>query len=210
MDNSGVDREELKRMSEELARENATLPRTLQKAKLFELILRHSRISVDEDNIFQVRLEEAFFKGRKLMVQQRLDWQWAFEENEFAEDTDYMLDAWRQHGAFHAVPDFGHTSANTPRLLELGFAGLLSRVRQYAAREGLSEKQRTMYEACRITLQACVDYTARLAQAVRPYDEESYRALQQLTVGAPRNTYEALQLLLMYFFLPPCILYART
>ena len=210
IEDSGVSREELARMCEELAQSTASLPRVMQKAKLFELILRHARVAVDEDDIFQDKIDESVYTGQKLMVKQRVEWQWDIEGRCLGQDTKEVLDAWRLFGAFHASPDFGHTSPNTQRLLELGFVGLLARVERYAAQEGLSEKQQVMYESCRIMLQACIDFTARLAQAVREHDEDNYRALQQLTVGAPRNTYEAMQLLLLYYFLHEFVAGARV
>ena len=197
-------------MCEQLAEDTASLPRAIQKAKLFELILRHARVAIDADDIFQDKIDEAAYSGQKLMLKQRLEWQWDIEENQLGEETKEVLDAWKLFGAYMAAPDFGHTSANTQRLLELGFVGLLQRVQCYAAQDNLTQKQQTMYESCRIMLQACVDFTSRMAQAVRPYDEESYRALTQLTVGAPRNTYEALQLLILYFFLHDYVAGARV
>lgn len=210
INDSGVSREELARMCDELAKSTASLPRTLQKAKLFELILRHARIAVDEDDIFQDKIDESVYTGQKLMARQRVEWQWEIEGSYLKEDIKEVLDAWRLFGAYHASPDFGHTSPNTQRLLELGFVGLLRRVERFAAQEGLSEKQRVMYESCRIMLQACIDFAGRLAQAVRPYDEDNYRALMQLTVGEPRNIYEAMQLLLLYFFLHEFVAGARV
>ncbi len=210
IDDSGVSREELARLCDELRQHTAALPRTLQKAKLFELILRHARIAVDEDDIFQDKIDESVYYGQKLMTRQRVEWQWEIERNELAEETVEVQDAWRLFGAYHAAPDFGHTSPNTQRLLELGFVGLLARIERSAARDGLSEKQKTMYESCRIMLQACIDFAERLAVAVRPHNEENYRALHQLTVGAPRNSYEAMQLLLLYFFLHEFVAGARV
>ncbi len=210
IEDSGVSREELARMCEELAQSTAALPRVLQKAKLFELILRHARIAINKDDIFQDKIDESVYTGQKLMAKQRVEWQWDIEGRCLGQDTQEVLDAWRLFGAFHAAPDFGHTSPNTPRLLEFGFVGLLGRIERCAVQEGLSEKQQVMYESCRMMLQACIDFTARLAQAVREYDEDNYRALQQLTVGAPRNTYEAMQLLIIYFFLHEYVAGARV
>lgn len=210
IDDSGVSREELARMCNELAKSTASLPRVLQKAELFSLILHNARVAVDKDDIFQDKIDESVCTGQKLMLKQRLEWQWDIEGRCLGEETAEVLEAWRLFGAFHASPDFGHTSANTQCLLELGFVGLLARVERYAAQEGLSEKQQIMYESCRIMLQACIDFVGRLAQAVRPHDEDSYRALKQLTVGAPRNIYEAMQLLLVYFFLHEYVAGARV
>ena len=145
IEDSGVSREELARMCEELAQSTAALPRVLQKAKLFELILRHARIAIDKDDIFQDKIDESVYTGQKLMVKQRVEWQWDIEGRCLGQDTQEVLDAWRLFGAFHAAPDFGHTSPNTPRLLEFGFVGLLGRIERCAVHRPSTAARRDNY-----------------------------------------------------------------
>ena len=41
----------------------------------------------------------------------------------------------------------------------------------------------------------------RLADAIEPYNRENAKALRAIAVSAPSNIYEAMQLLVLYFFM---------
>jgi len=50
----------------------------------------------------------------------------------------------------------------------------------------------------------------RLADAIRPYNEENSLALSNIAIGKPSNLYEAMQLLVIYFFLHEFIFGTRV
>lgn len=175
--------------------EASDLPRAIVKAKTFALICEKGQISPDRADIFQDKLN-----GGKIMHDQRKRWEKAVVDAYLKEESEANHGA-RKCGAYYGHGDYGHVSPNSKLLLEVGFRGLLERVERLAAREDLTKSQHVYYDSCKIVLNAMMTAAARLADAIRPYNTANAEALDQLAVGAPRNFYEAMQLIVLYFFL---------
>lgn len=192
---SGLSEDELLDCYNQLMLNEKCLSKALIKAKTYELLASKSRIAVDKEDIFQDKL----FSGN-IISNQRNVWQneviEKFLSNEFRKKTD----AREKYGTYSANSDFGHTSPNSKLLLEVGFAGLLRRVEEAAAKNGLNEKQKDFYNSCIVTLNAILTYLCRLADAIEPFNKNNAIALKNLTIQAPSNIYEAMQLLIAYFF----------
>jgi len=191
---TGMTAEELKPLILEI--EHTGLPKAIIKARTFELIAEKGKIAVDADDIFQDKL-----MGRGLMTDQRWRWERAVTERYLSSETEEIRRAWGEFGAYDAMGDYGHTSPNTRLLLTLGFQGLLERVELASRREGLSDGQRDFYESCKTVLRAMKTVAKRFAEATEPYNEENAAALRSIAEGAPKNIYEAMQLLILYFFM---------
>ena len=171
------------------------LPKNIIKAKTFEMILKNSRIAIDKDDIFQDKLF-----GRDMIASQR--WTWEREVIiEKLSDMHSKVSAAYECGAFSAGSDFGHTSPNSQLLLDIGFTGLLNRINEYSQKTGLTQKQKDFYESCKICLEAILYFIKRLANEIEPYNKENSIALYNIANGKPQNIYEAMQLLIVYFFL---------
>lgn len=196
---SGVSPKELEQMYQQLIRDTAAQPRNIIKAKTFQMILQHSRIAVIPEDIFQNHLQEGT-KWDGIMATQRFLWEKEIRESELRDDFFTIQEA-QQTGAYYAGSDFGHTSPNTQLLLDIGFTGVLERINRYAARENLTQKQKDFYESCRITLESIILFVEKLAKATEPVSKENSTALYSLAKGKPGNIYEAMQLLIVYFFL---------
>ncbi|MBO7170198.1 MAG: hypothetical protein J6W28_03370 [Clostridia bacterium] len=194
MADSGKSEAEMRRLVAEI--ESTFSSKATVKAKIFEAILTHAPIAVEKSSIFQDKV-----LGYRLMKEKTWLWEQQVKDAHFPELAAQVFYAGRKYGAYSANSDFGHTSPNTRLLLEVGFSGLLSRVRLAAAREGLTEKQKTFYESCETVLSAMMTVAHRLADATAPYNEANAVALRHIAEGAPSNSYEAMQLLLLYFFL---------
>ncbi len=192
---SGVSPEELKEMYNSIMQNCGDLPKNIIKAKTFEMILKNSRIAIDKDDIFQDKLF-----GRDMIEIQRRTW-----ENKIIKEklTDFhsQVSAAYECGAFRASSDFGHTSPNSQLLLDIGFTGLLDRINEYSQQTGLTKKQIYFYESCKICLEAILHFIKRLANEIEPYNKENSIALYNIANGKPQNIYEAMQLLIVYFFL---------
>ena len=201
---SGLDENELGVLYEDFMKNGSGENRALLKAKLFSLICSKSQIAIDKDDIFQ---DKIFYTN--FLYSQRRTWRRETIKR-FLEKERAELDVAYKHGACDADVDFGHTSPNSALLLRVGFQGLLRRIEQTEKIKGLSQKQKEFYESCKITLDACVTFALRLADAVSPYDAENEKALRQIALGAPTNTYEAMQLLIVYFFLHEYVLKTRV
>ncbi len=192
---SGVSPDALNELYADLMRSTADLPKCIIKAKTFEMILDKSRIAIDKDDIFQDKV----YSG-SLMVNQRYHWEHVIRQKYLKEEYDKTCEAF-EAGAYSANSDFGHTSLNTKRILELGFKGLLDRVCEYSNQENLTDKQKEFYQSCEICLNAVLRFTERLSKEIEPYNKENSEALNNLTHSKPQNIYEAMQLLVLYFFL---------
>ena len=166
------------------------------KAKTFEWIVNRANIEVDPKDIFQ----EKFLCGN-LMKEQRSRWEKEVRSRYLQVEYEEMRQAWDEFGAYEGMSDFGHTSPKSRLLLQIGFTGLLDRVEKASSQESLTEKQMNFYESCKIVLSAMSTAAKRLADAVKPYNKANSEALLHIAEDAPQNIYEAMQLLILYFFL---------
>lgn len=189
---SGLDKDALTAAANEM--EGKYSSASLIRANLFAYIAENARLAIDPEDIFQDKLD-----GTGVIKKLRIRWEKALKEARLPEQFDLVTKAWKTYGKFYATSDYSHTSPNSRLLLQLGFPGLRDRVRAYAARQGLSEKQKEFYHCCDIMLTAMCIAAHRLAEAIRPVNPANADCLERICQGAPRNTYDALQLLVLYF-----------
>lgn len=191
---SGLSEQELEAAVQDM--EKSGLPKALIKAKILELIAQKGRIAIDKEDIFQDKLE-----GKGILRKQRMRWAKQVQEKHLPEETREMDCAWFELGAYRGNADYSHTSPNSRLMMQIGFSGLRDRVLEAAQREGLTPKQQEFYQSCRIALEAVMTVAQRLAAAIKPYNEENSAALLKLANGKPETIYEAMQLLVLYFFM---------
>lgn len=191
-----TDKSELTAEYERIVSDNKDSYHGITKSKIFEMILTKGAIAIDKDDIFQDKLL-CFDLIKKQNEKTTLNFWNTYLPDEYKEKTD----AYNNTGAFGGGHDFGHTSPNSELLLKVGFSGLLKRAEEYSKKDGLSKKQKDFYESCIILLSAIPVFLNRLADQIAPYDCESETCLRNIAAGAPKNTYEAMQTLISYFFL---------
>ena len=168
--------------------------KAIAKAKTFDAVVTYSDIAVDICDIFQEKL-----RGYSLMLDQRYRWEREIVDKYlFVENAEVKQAV--ECGAYCSGSDFGHTSPNTVLMLELGFAGLRERCITASARAGLSEEQMDFYNSCAIVLTAIMKLSMRLSEEIAPYDHECAQALSNISKSKPSNIYEAMQLIILYFF----------
>jgi len=195
IEESGLSEEALCAACDDLMKENPSMSHALVKAKTFALICEKGRIAVDAEDLFQEKL-----MGRGIIARQRGIWEREIVEAHFPDLKREMTEAWSL-GAYEGVGDYGHCAPDTMALMQLGFPGLLARAEAYAARDGLTQKQQEFYESCRIMLSACIHVLHRLSEAASAANPESAAVLTALTQHEPRTFREALQLIIVYFYL---------
>lgn len=195
IEESGFNEEQLRCAYEEIAKQNADKSHAILKAKLFALLCEKSRYALDLNDVFQNKLFAGGF-----IAAQRGEWIQETVQAYLAKETQEKNLAF-QCGAYKIGADFGHTSPNSKLLLEIGFGGLLKRIETAEKRENLTPEQLEFYQSCKIVLSACTTFILRLADGIAPYDTVSEKCLRQIASNAPTNTYEAMQLLIAYFFL---------
>lgn len=193
IEESGEPKERLLERIKEL--EDGGMHKQSLRAATFEIMTKYSRIAVDETDIFQDKLF-----GGDVMGAQRYNWERQVLEGELSELLE-LMDRHFASKTCNGNSDFGHTSPGSRDLMSLGFAGLYRRIEKAASREGLSEKQMRFYEAEKTVMRAYMSFCKRMADAVRPYNAENADCLLAISERAPENTYEAMQLLIVYFFL---------
>ena len=115
INDSGLDETELQNEIKKI--EDLSLPIDITKARIFQLIAQRSRIAIDKEDIFQDKL----FSGDLM-----LKWRGKRESlifNKYFPAFVEENDTANACGAYVGCQDFGHTSPNSARLLELGFSG---------------------------------------------------------------------------------------
>lgn len=191
---SGISEGELWREAAEI--ENTFKSKAIIRAKVLELIANKARIAIDKEDIFQNKLG-----GCGILLDMRNRWEADTKSRYLRQQTEETERAWEVCGAYLGGCDFGHTSPNSRLLLSLGLSGLLERTVKHSERSGLSEKQKDFYESCKIAINSLITVARRLSAAVEPYNKECAEALDAISRRAPRTTYEAMQLLILYFFM---------
>lgn len=188
----------------ELEKEVAELENAMQgeskaliKAKSMALLLEKGRLGLTEQDIFQEKIDAC-----NIIQHQRTRW-WKAARNEYFEEIVVWGELLRNKmGFLRAARDFGHTTSDTDALVKLGFSGLLERLdRAEDAIENPTKQQKEFYEAGRIVLQALMTLCRRFADAQAEKDPENAACFRQLAMGAPRNLYEAMQLIIVYFYI---------
>lgn len=195
IEESGLSEDEVKAKIDSFTENKEGLTAVMAKTKTYEFLAKNARIAIDAYDIFQDKLF-----GRDLIAVQRRVWESKIVDKVLKDEHEKILEAFKC-GAYLAVSDFGHTSPNSELLLKVGLTGILDRVNKYSQKDNLTDKQKEFYETCRIWIEATLHYIKRLAKAIKPYNEENAEALLNIAKGAPSNIYEAMQLLIVYFFM---------
>ncbi len=196
IEDSGISENELNVLYKQLMESSDNKSKAIIKAKTFQLIAERSRIAIDIDDIFQDKLY-----GGNLMLSQRNEWENRIRNTVLSEAYKEAFEAWDRYGSYRADSDFGHTSPNSQLLVNIGFTGLLNRIEEAEKKDELTQKQKDFYESCKITLSSILVFLNRIAEAIEPYNKENSEALKNLSKSAPTNIYEAMQLIIVYFFL---------
>lgn len=195
-ENSGFEIQQLRTMIESFEKNNINVSKSIIKAKALEIILENGMLSVNPANIFQCRIV-----GNGLMRELQRSWHDEYIDQGFLIDEIKKANELSHCGVLSVYSDFGHVSPNTTFLLKVGFSGLLKRAEEFLRKEGLTEKQQDFYLSVVMSLKAVIFFIKRLAKETSIINKDNADALNNIACGAPKNTYEALQLLLVYFYL---------
>ncbi len=173
----------------------------IQKAKYFKYVLENTRIDVNEHDYFV----GIWSWSRPLMWFAR----WYHEvELEYPEVVELIND-YNSSGFAYGGLDFDHTVPDWDSLLELGFKGIVDRLHanynELLKSGNVTQKQTDIYNACVTVYESIINLIDRLynyALTKTHAKAKTYaECLKNLRDGAPTNTYEALQLIFLYFFI---------
>ena len=106
-------------------------------------------------------------------------------------------------GAIFANGDYGHTSPDWERLLNLGVTGVISEAEDYLKSANITDEQRAFYTSVKCAYEGIISFMKRLSEkALASGSKNSAFAaknLSALTVGAPQNIAEAMQLFFIFY-----------
>lgn len=185
----------------------ADLPHSVAKAYAVKYVLEHTKIDVNESDWF-VGL---WSLNRLPNVVTQKEWYREVFEEKIPDVAKEMADM-NESGAVSIWPDFDHVVPDWAAILSLGFSGILARAKAYkrkAEEKGeLTGEKRAFYDGILISYGAIVELIDRLCAYAKgkKHDkaEKIAACLESIRDGAPKDTYEALQTIYLYFILSEC------
>lgn len=177
-------------------------PHSVIKAKAVEYVLEHTRIDVNEHDYFP----GLYSWGRIIDTHTVNIWHGEAIDKAAAELDSRLLFDLPDSGAASYSLDFDHTVPDYDSMMELGFAGILKRAEDtFALLEHPTDAQKDFFTAVEIEYKAILRFVERLYQYALTKDfpkrDTVAAGLKQISVGAPRNTYEALLMMYLYFMI---------
>lgn len=181
-------------------------PHALIKARAFEFICRNMRIDVNPHDYFPAF--GCYDRNKRPM--RGLLYRWNDEVDRDLIPDSARVQRERNDAGFHLMwKDFDHSVPDWDALYELGFPGLRDRARAFRARHEQSgwpnDDAKALFEGMDITICAVIECIGRFIDYARSHHsgnlriEQEIECLEQLRIGAPRNTYEVLQLIYLHF-----------
>ncbi len=166
----------------------------VKKARALEYVLKNTRISCDERDIFPSinmidrplsktiikKWRDNIFNGIIPNI----------EERRKQLERDGIVTIW---------PDYDHSVPVWDRLFSLGFAGILEESEIVRARKNRTAEEEAFFEGIKITYEAILAFIDRL-QVVATLPKMK-TALENIRVGAPKSFYDALLLSYLYFMI---------
>jgi len=208
---TGMDDDEMAAGLQKIAEESKTLPHPVAKARGFRYIVENARIMLDGHDWYL-----GFYNWGRLLDKPFLN-PWVDEILRGIGEKNDLKNLYDETGAVAIWPDFDHVIPNWGDLLTLGFPGLLARVESYHAdfqKKGITEKQEAFFCGMEETYRGILNLIDRYRLLSERLTHEK-AALQQecfahLSVGAPTNTYEALQAMFLFFMVCECVDHYQT
>lgn len=175
------------------------------KARCFECVLDNCRIDVNGYDWFV----GIYNWGRPL--EHGVLWKMydGVLDSEGIRDIEKDFDEMNLSGTSAMWIDFDHVVPDWDSLLSLGFSGIIDRAKEYRkkneAKAPLTEKQKAYYDSIIIEYTAVIRLLDRFIDYAKAHPTEKsegiIECLTHLRDGAPQNTYDALQMIYIYFML---------
>ncbi|MCI8388354.1 MAG: hypothetical protein HFE63_07825 [Clostridiales bacterium] len=189
-----------------LSEYTASLPDTdhsMIKAKAFRYVIENTPIDVNPHDYY-VSIHSA-----NRVINRVLVIKWSNEVfSDILPDANSKLDRLRCDGAVASWPDYDHSVPNYDYIIPLGFTGMLDSAKEAEAdfikRNGsIGENERAYFDSIYIELEAILLLLDRLIDYAKRHPNAKTStvlpALESLRSGAPKNTYEVLMFIYVYF-----------
>ena len=172
----------------------AHLSHPVRKARALEFVLKNTRISCDERDIFPA------INMVDRPLQQTLINRWRHEVlNDVIPEVNNRLLQLERDGIVTIWLDYDHSVPVWSRLFSLGFTGILEESERIRKSKKLTEDEDAFYEGIKLTYEAVLTFIDRLIKEATPGKMKN--ALISIRHGAPTTFYEALLLNYLYFMI---------
>lgn len=204
---TGLEDEEIKEDLVRLYEKIKSLPHPVAKAYAVKFVLENTKIDVNEHDFFV-----GFWSVNRLANCVTLDkWNSEVFGNILPELKEKMYDM-NESGAAAIWPDFDHVIPDWGSILGLGFSGLIKRTEEYKElhrkNNTLTPESEAFFDGIIIEYKAIIDLIDRLYKyaQTKTHTKASKIAecLCHIRDGAPRNMYEAMQVIYIYFMISEC------
>ncbi len=195
---TGLDGEEILNGILEQDKKIANYLHPVRKAKAFEYVLKNTRISCDNRDIFPAinMLDRPINKTIVAM--------WSEEVfNSIIPETGEKRFSLEKDGIVTLWPDYDHSVPVWERIFSLGFKGLLCESEKARSEKDCTEEETAFYDGVKITYEAIIDFIDRLyilAEKTKG-SEKLAKALKNIKFNPPSTFYEALLVDYIYFML---------
>ncbi|MBE5743140.1 MAG: hypothetical protein E7358_00285 [Clostridiales bacterium] len=202
-ESTGLSDEEMAKNLEILRESIKNESHPIQKAKLFAFVLDNMRIDVNEHDYF-IGIWATNRPISRLTINK-----WLEDRSDLLNKASEVVNDWSLSGTAYGWIDFDHIVPDWDSILTLGFSGMLKRLNDSYSRLSQNKKptqaQTDFYNACVIEYEAIIKFIDRLYNyACKKTHSKAgkYQAcLKNLRDGASTDTYEAMQLIYIYFML---------
>ncbi len=201
---TGLSDEEIKKGLREMMNGfPADIPHEVAKAECIAFVLDHTRIDVNDFDWYV-----GFYSWGRVIREDTIG-RWQNEVRKLQPEVWDEIGLYRTSGTADIWPDYEHAVPDWDAIMGLGFPGLLKRARtirrQNEEISALTAKQKAYYDSIEIALSAVLRLLRRFAEYAKAQQGEKTAkiaaCLTALENGAPSNTYEALQLMYLYFMI---------
>lgn len=202
---TGLTDEEIDLALCEISKASGNKPHTAVKAQMVAYVLDHTRIDVNENDYF-IGL---YSWGRLIDKYTVNPWYREVEKKADKRNSATKRSELSATGTAWIGLDFDHTVPDWESMTRLGFRGMLKRAddayEKLKKATGLTEKQEIFYCAVRTEYEAILRFIARLYEysLTKKFAkaETISASLKNLYEGAPKNTYDVLQMIYIYFMI---------
>ena len=194
----GLDDEQMRAEMDRFYEQDKGRERAVVKAEAFAFVLDNAKIGVSDKDYFPC----IYNWGRPLDAP--IINKWIDELFDSIEGLNEQVDDYRASGVADMWLDTCHVVPDWQDILSLGFSGMLERVRSYHKNSGeLTKKQDAFFTSIEIEYEAILRLIDRIFRYANEHKNEKteqiVNALKGIKANPPKNTFEALMLMYIYF-----------
>lgn len=197
------------RLADSLAGE----PHSVIKAKCFCYILENAPIVINPDDWFGITLEATKMAPildigchyQRILVNLSRKWQDELDSSLNPAEDKYFVENTRNYLFNELYIDYNHSTPCWEDIFSLGLCGLIERAEKYRRmHEPLDDKKRAYFDGIEISMRGVIALLKRYSAALSDRKERRLiimrEAIDNITYAPPKNTYEAMLLAWIYWY----------